>query len=406
MTAPNEIDRVLQACYVESQPVYIQLPTDMVEKAVDAELLNTPIDVAPHKSDPAAEDVAIQAILRALYGSQKPALLIDAAAQRRRVGVSFSFTHRLSNRCWPFLQLMPAVHDLITRLQIPVFVTPMGKGAVDESLANFAGVYAGDGSHPGVQRALELSDLVVTIGNIKSDLNTAGFTYHLSRMRTIDMHYNHVEIGYARFEQAYFKSLIPRMLEVIDVPKVSSINASMSMPMNDRPAKASGGYGSDVITHAWLWPRISSYLREPDILVTDTGTSYVGYWDTVLPENVQVINQILWSSIGYGAGATQGAAMAAKEDGKNWRTICFEGDGMGFLSYFAFSLAGNYERLLPIDSSRVVDHHSSRVGCHDVLAGERWIYYCKWRLEGSRRHPSLSIDLTIGTLRSWIGSHL
>jgi pyruvate decarboxylase len=67
-----------------------------------------------------------------------------------------------------------------------------GKGAVDESLPYFAGVYAGDGSYPHVQQALESSDLVITIGNIKSDLNTAGFTYHLSRLKTIDIHYNHV----------------------------------------------------------------------------------------------------------------------------------------------------------------------------------------------------------------------
>jgi pyruvate decarboxylase len=42
-TAPAEIDRVLQTCYTETRPVYIQLPVDMVTQTVNAELLDKPI---------------------------------------------------------------------------------------------------------------------------------------------------------------------------------------------------------------------------------------------------------------------------------------------------------------------------------------------------------------------------
>lgn len=45
----------------------------------------------------------------------------------------------------------------------------MGKGAVDESLPNYGGVYAGDGSNAGVREIVESSDLVLSIGAIKSD---------------------------------------------------------------------------------------------------------------------------------------------------------------------------------------------------------------------------------------------
>jgi TPP-dependent 2-oxoacid decarboxylase len=87
-TAPAEIDRVLQACYVDSRPVYIQLPTDMVEKPIDGRLLDIPIDVAPHQSDPGAEDMAVQIILRKLYEAKSPAILVDGAAPRRRVSMN------------------------------------------------------------------------------------------------------------------------------------------------------------------------------------------------------------------------------------------------------------------------------------------------------------------------------
>lgn len=72
---------------------------------------------------------------------------------------------------------------------------------------------------------------------------------------------------------------------------------------------------------------MSTFVNEYDTIVTETGTSYVGIWNVKLPNHVQVINQLLWSSIGYGVGAAQGAALAAKDGNSKGRTICFEGDG-------------------------------------------------------------------------------
>ncbi|KAF2859294.1 pyruvate decarboxylase [Piedraia hortae CBS 480.64] len=306
-TAATEIDRVLRACWVESKPVYVQLPTDMVTQLVDGSLLEKPIDLSPDSSDEDAEQMALSIVLEKLYAAKRPTLLVDGAAPRRG--------------------LMPAANQLIHKLKIPVFVAPMGKGAVDESLPNFVGLYAGNGSHPDVKRMIEESDLVLTLGSIKSDLNTHGFTYRLSQLSMIGLNYKDCEIGYARFARVSFKSLVPRLSECVDpsklqpgatdIPKIPTLGQEMT----------NGEYGDDVITHHWLWPRLSSFLREGDLLITETGTSFMGYWETRLPRNVQVINQILWSSIGYGVGAAQGASLAAKDIGKGQRAICFEGDG-------------------------------------------------------------------------------
>jgi len=73
----------------------------------------------------------------------------------------------------------------------------MGKGAVDETLPNFGGLYAGDGSNQGVREIVESADLDLTIGSIKSDFNTAGFTYKTSHLSTIDFHSTHVDVKWA-----------------------------------------------------------------------------------------------------------------------------------------------------------------------------------------------------------------
>lgn len=91
---------------------------------------------------------------------------------------------------------------------------------------------------------------------------------------------------------------------------------------------------SPTITQAWLWPRVSKYLRENDIVVTETGTANFGIWETRFPAGVTALSQVLWGSIGWSVGACQGAALAAKDTaldaqdgGTDRRTILFVGDG-------------------------------------------------------------------------------
>ena len=75
----------------------------------------------------------------------------------------------------------------------------MGKGAVDETLPNYCGVYAGNGSHADVQAMVDSSDLVLSVGAIKSDFNTAGFTYRTSQLASISFHSFMVQVKFAEY---------------------------------------------------------------------------------------------------------------------------------------------------------------------------------------------------------------
>ena len=79
----------------------------MVSERVNAKLLEDPIDISPHPSNLEAEKLALQIVLDKLYSATRPAFLIDGAAQRRRI--------------------LPAVHALIRKARLPVYVAPMGK---------------------------------------------------------------------------------------------------------------------------------------------------------------------------------------------------------------------------------------------------------------------------------------
>lgn len=64
------------------------------------------------------------------------------------------------------------MNHLVQYSQLPTFVSPMVKGVINETYSNFAGVYADDGFFDSVRRYIEGSDLVLSIGAIKSDFNT------------------------------------------------------------------------------------------------------------------------------------------------------------------------------------------------------------------------------------------
>lgn len=83
--APTLIDYAIRECYVQSRPVYITLPTDMVQKKVEGARLRTPIDLEFKPNDPEKEDYAVDVVLKYLHAAKNPVILVDACAIRHRV---------------------------------------------------------------------------------------------------------------------------------------------------------------------------------------------------------------------------------------------------------------------------------------------------------------------------------
>ena len=300
--AAAQIDHALRECYLQSRPVYLTLPTDLVKKKVEGERLKTKIDLSPHKNDPAKEDYVVEVVLKYLTEAKSAVILVDSCAVRHRV--------------------LDEAHELIEKSGLPVFVAPMGKGAVDETIPQFGGVYAGDGSNPGVQERVETADLLLTIGSVKSDFNTAGFTYRTSQLKTIDFHSTYTRVRYSEYPGVGMKGVLRKLIDRL--PQLS-IQPGPIPPQNITPAEED--LDDPAITHDWFWPQLGKWLQEGDIVLTETGTSNYGIFDTRFPKNVTNISQILWGSIGYATGSTQGVALAVTELGSARRTILFTGDG-------------------------------------------------------------------------------
>lgn len=295
------IDNAIRECYLKSRPVYISLPTDMVQQKIEGDRLKTPLDLSYAANDPEKEDYVVDVVLKYLHAARNPVILVDACAIRHRA--------------------LEETHEFVEKSGIPTFVAPMGKGAVNETLPNYGGVYAGDGSNAGVRERVESSDLVLSIGSIKSDFNTAGFTYRISQLNTIDFHSYGVKVRYSEYPGVRMNGVLKKV-----TAKLGKLNIeSGPNPNNDIPDHEIKS-PEPTITQAWFWPRLGQWLQKDDVVITETGTANFGIWETRFPDNVKAISQVLWGSIGYATGSCQGAALAAKELGIK-RTILFTGDG-------------------------------------------------------------------------------
>jgi pyruvate decarboxylase len=125
--------------------------------------LQKKIDLTTPKNDPETEAEVTSTILDLLYKAKNPILLTDACSARHGV--------------------VDEVHELLGKLQIPGFVTPMGKGVINETDPQYGGVYIGRVSLPEVKKAVEGSDCILSIGSLLSDFNTVlsrlNFSSHL-----------------------------------------------------------------------------------------------------------------------------------------------------------------------------------------------------------------------------------
>lgn len=118
------------------------------------------------------------------------------------------------------------------------------------------------------------------------------------------------------------RGVLRKLISRVETSRISAVPS----PAVENEAAANDD-GSQTITQAWFWPRIGEYLREGDIVVTETGTANFGIWETKFPASVTALNQNLWGSIGWSVGACQGAALAARDAGADRRTVLFVGDG-------------------------------------------------------------------------------
>ena len=291
--AAELIDHALETCWIKKQPVYISLPSNLVDVEIEAPLKPLRLAYPETSPDALAECVARAAAL--IRNAKSPVFLADLCASRHH--------------------MKTMIQQLLDQTGIPFATMNMGKGIVNESHTGFMGFYNGNYSTPHVQERIESSDCIVSFGTVLSDFNTGGFTSKIDAKATIEIHSDHVNIHHALYSNVYFNAVIPALTKALTgyrhQENITNPSIPDYTPTNER------------ITQQRFWTNMAHYFKAGDIILAETGTSMFGLLEVTIPDDASFIAQCLWGSIGYTVGAVLGAAMAAPTR----RTLLFVGDG-------------------------------------------------------------------------------
>ena len=186
--APADIARVLASCLRNSEPVYIEIPRDMV-----ALPCGPVIREAEPLPDRDALDACVAEILVRLAQAESPVIM--AGVEVRRFG------------------LEDKVALLGRRLGLPIVTSFMGRGLLANHDAPLVGTYMGVAGLPEVTRLVEDSDGLFLLGEIVCDTNFAVSETKIDMRKTIQALDGQVTIGYHTYPRLPLAAVVDRMLE-------------------------------------------------------------------------------------------------------------------------------------------------------------------------------------------------
>lgn len=296
ITPENAMLEIPQAIHIATtmkKPVYLMVAIDLVNQQV---LPHTNEQPSPLTTSASSLQAAIKQAGDLLQAADHAVLLSDTTVLRQR---------------WQQHAI-----QLAEALRIPAASMLMGKSGFDEQHQQYIGMYGGAFGNPQVTEIVEQADVVLALGLIWTDINTANFTAKLDTNKIINIQPEYVTIGEATYSNIRGEDMIQALVEL------------GWMNMNDIPKTefaydTAQGHADEPLHTLHYYPRFQQMLREQDIVLAETGTFAYGMSQVRLPNQVMYIAQGGWQSIGYATPAAFGASIAAP----NRRVLLFTGEG-------------------------------------------------------------------------------
>lgn len=337
----DELERVIREALRQSMPAYIVIPeADGYLPVIGTPVSGTPLaQIKRQRSDPGELAAATAAVLGRLASAARPVALVTALTARYGVAGKAA--------------------ALVVKAGLPVAITSYDKGAIDESLPGYIGVYGGARSAPeGVCEQVEQADLVVDIGGILlTELNTGMWSTAIDPERTVSINDNWVRIGETVFINVAIDDLLDALLA--GAPARETVPAVGPAPLELT------GSPADPTSSATFYPRLQRRLRADDTLVIETGSCMLHLNGMRLPAGVGAEESGLWGSIGWATPATLGIALA-KTAGRTWLVT---GDGSHQLTLNELAVMGRY-RINPV----IFVLNNGLYGIEDVISERGHIY--------------------------------
>ncbi|MDD3766508.1 MAG: thiamine pyrophosphate-binding protein [Eubacteriales bacterium] len=278
----NKIDKAIESAVVYKKPVYIAVPMDIAKLPIVPVETASEIIINKEPLKKRAKGAADK-----IKNAETPVILTDVLCLR--------------------YELKKEIEKFAETSGIPIAFLPNGKSAVDESHPNFIGLYNGKLSESALQKFVENSDCVITIGAVFTDINGSNSCLK-NNEKVMDL------LKFAQGSQ--MRDFLTFLSEL--VPYRGNLVPSFPYGLDIPPANR-----DDKISCKYIFPKLQEFFKEGDIILADAGMSLYGVLPARIPDNTLFLLQMFWLSIGWATAAALGASMACKDR----RTILLTGDG-------------------------------------------------------------------------------
>lgn len=289
-TAAQELTRALNHARDHQRPVYVEIPTDMMQAAIPVK-----DELSAQRQTWTVPQEIVSAFAERIKAARHPIFMLGVETARF------------------------ALHEEITRLMeatgIPAVTTVLGKGALNEALPGVLGVYAGVLSPTASVRVLvEQSDLVIMLGTKITDVNCGAFTADIKPDRLLIAKSDHVGDGHGSFGEAvHFPSFVRELADAFD--------PGASAPAWPRPLRFNYQH-SDSVMDQYVGV-IEQALTDQQVVIADTGDAcYSSVFLKTLRRN-GYLAPTFYNTMGYAVPAALGAFRADPQ----CRPMVLVGDG-------------------------------------------------------------------------------
>lgn len=288
--AKIEIDRILKVLVREKKPVYIAIPSDVALMEISDRTASYDWTSDRKKLEEVSDKIA-----KKIAKSKKPAIIGDILVKR--------FDSKIEYR------------EFVEKSGIPVSNFLMGANLVNMGYEKYLGGYFGSLKNPIAEKYINETDCLITVGAIYSDLNSFGFGLPFDINKHVAIYGNHVYVEGKKYDDIKMSELLETLTNKIE-PKDINIDKTN---IGYKPKTAD----NEQITSDYIYPELQDFLKDNDILITETGTVSFGVAQMAFPESADIEFQTLWGSIGWATPATLGACLAKPQS----RVILLTGEG-------------------------------------------------------------------------------
>lgn len=289
-SAVRQIEEVFDQVKRYSRPGFIEIARDITFAPVIVS--DTPADGTSHATTGEALDEAMAEIVARLNAAQRPVIYAGVEIER--------------------FDLMPALTQLVEKLNLPVATSLMGKAVLPEHHPNFIGNYFGVIGPESVRNYLEQSDCVLALGMLFSDVDVGFDQTRIARRRLIQAMSDGVVVSHHHFRGVGLRELVTALLQCKQLRRHNS-------EMPTRPTPGTAASPRDWCTAAII-EELNGFLKPNHLVVADTGDCLFA---SVELRADKFIGPGYYASMGLAVPGAIGAQLARPD----LRPIVLVGDG-------------------------------------------------------------------------------